>query len=184
MFFCEVYVLRFSNLIHVHRSVKRWSEEQIWNLLKHVRSEILYHKGCHSSGLYYSHDTESLLDKVERKLGLKSDENRKDTMTVEDLNIAAKMFLYLNVCQDLQRSWFLFYTDLLQNQSPDQMILTLSRVFKGGTASRTTISRKLFDRISSVLSLKYESVSSLLKGKLSPLIEKENLNNVEGTFLI
>ena len=177
-------MFRFVNLIHLNIQIAQWNEDKVKSVLQEIRSDISFDKKCGSDGLYSYKVINAQVKKVEERLTIKSHDTRLDNVTNKDLQSGAEMFIYLNICQDLQRSWFLFYTDLLQNQSPDQMILTLSRVFKGGTASRTTISRKLFDRIASVLSLKYENVSSLLKGKLSPLTEKENLNNVEGTFLI
>ena len=68
---------------------------------------------------------------VEQMLQIESSEQINDTLTREELRTAGEMFLYLNMCPDEIKPWIVFYKDLFQTQSPDQIILTLNRLMKG-----------------------------------------------------
>ena len=68
---------------------------------------------------------------VEQMLQIESSEQINDTLTREELRTAGEMFLYLNLCPDKMKPWIVFYKDLFQTQSPDQIILTLNRLMKG-----------------------------------------------------
>ena len=72
---------------------------------------------------------------VEQILKIESSENLNDNLTNAELQTAAEMLLYLNMCPDTIKPWLLFYKDLFQSQSPDQIILTLNRLIK--TSSKT-----------------------------------------------
>ena len=65
---------------------------------------------------------------VEQILKIESSENLNDNLTNAELQTAAEMLLYLNMCPDTIKPWLLFYKDLFQTQSPDQIILTLNRL--------------------------------------------------------
>ena len=97
-------------------------------------------------------------------------------ITNKDLETAAEMFIYLNACPGnskvgarsaLQRwfqAWFKFYSDLFKTQPPDLIILTLNRMMTSLAPKNIDFERnkKLFNRISSLLQLKYKKIQNLL----------------------
>ena len=158
-----------------------WNEDKVWSVLQDIRSDISFDKKCGSHGLY-SDVVEAQVQKVEERLTIKSHDTRLDNVTNKDLQSGAEMFIYLNICQDLQRSWFLFFTYLLQNQPLDKILLTLNRIFKGGAAKRTSISQKIFNNITSMFSLKYELVHNIMNGKVSPIDKMKNVKGNNSSF--
>ena len=68
---------------------------------------------------------------VEQILNIESTEQINDTLTNEELKMAAEIFLYLITCPTTIKPWILFHKDLFQTQSPYQIILSLNRVMKG-----------------------------------------------------
>ena len=78
-------------------------------------------------------------------------------MTRPILNFASDLFFNLMVCSDYLKPWFLFYTDLFQNQSPQKIVLTLNRILKGNKTYRNKklkdIAQKIFEEVSYSLSL-------------------------------
>ena len=74
---------------------------------------------------------------VEQMLHFESSEQINATFTKEDLQTAAELFLYLDMCPDTMKPWILFYKDTFLNQSPDQIILSLNRLIKGKSTAQT-----------------------------------------------
>ena len=72
----------------------------------------------------------SQINAVEQILQIESSEQINETLTNEELRHAAEMFLYLTMCPDTIKPWLLFYKDLFQTQSQEQIILTLNRMIK------------------------------------------------------
>ena len=85
---------------------------------------------------------------VEHQLEFQSSEVRYDNITTDDLEVAAKIFIYLKNCpgDDDSRKWFQswsnFYKDLFKTQTADQIILTLNRMMK--TQDGRVMSEKVF----------------------------------------
>ena len=79
----------------------------------------------------------SIVKAVEQMLQTESSQQINDTLTNEDLRTAGEMFLYLIMCPDTIKPWILFYKDLFQTKSPDQIILTLNRFMRGTKTSQT-----------------------------------------------
>ena len=81
--------------------------------------------------------------------------NRTDSR----LRTAAEMFLYLTSCSVDFKPWFRFYTDLFQNKSPSQILLTLNRILKVGKTLKKlrfrNIADELFARTQSFILLQY-----------------------------
>ena len=129
---------------------------------------------CGKDGLYI--DKISLVKTLEQTLQMKSFENTLANITAEDLKIAASMFIYLNTCPYTDtdklwlKSWSQFYTDLFQTQTADQVILTLNRMTKI-IDHQDNRDLKLLNRITSLLSLKFKEIQSLI----IPAEEFENL---------
>ena len=78
-------------------------------------------------------------------------------MTAEDLKTAAEMFIYLNMCPEAIKPWIVFYKEIFENESPDQMILTLNRMMKGTRTPQNEffkqLAETLFKRVTSLFSL-------------------------------
>ena len=148
-------------------------------MVKTVKAKTFLDFGCD----YYIHNfltrkgRLSLVEEVEQKLQIESSEQINDTLTKEELQTAAEMFLYLISCPKLLKSWFMFYEDLFLTQSADQIILSLNRMMKTEASQdkkAKVLAEKLLNRTSSLLSLKYE--------KIHRLLPKENSGNGSATF--
>ena len=147
---------------------------------------------CGKDGLYT--DKNSLVKTLEQTLQMKTFENTLENITAEDLKIAASMFIYLNTCPYTDtdklwlKSWSQFYTDLFQTQTADQVILTLNRMTKI-IDHQDNRDLKLLNRITSLLSLKFQEIQSLIL----PVDQFENvtfkgnhlrLQSVDGKYCI
>ena len=99
----------------------------------------------------------SVVDTAEEQLKTNSSDERFNNMTAEDLKTAAEMFIYLNMCPEAIKSWIVFYKEIFENESPDQMILTLNRMMKGTRTPQNEffkqLAETLFKRVTSLFSL-------------------------------
>ena len=131
--------------------------------------------GC--NGLYdVVSDPGVLVKVVEHKLKMNSSDYRFANITSHTLETSFKMFTYLYVCPFFQiksaapkgldkwfQLWSTFYREVFQNQSPDQIILTLNRMMK--KRDNRIIAQKIFQKTARLLSLKYEQIQSIFPGK-------------------
>ena len=90
---------------------------------------------------------DSMLKAVEQMLQIESSEQINKTLTNENLQSAGEMFLHLFMCPYTEKPWLLFYKELFQTQSPDQIILTLNRIMKGPRAQ----TNKFFKNVAEIL---------------------------------
>ena len=114
---------------------------------------------------------------VERMLNIESSEQINDAFTKEELKMAGEMFLYLNSCPELFKSWFMFYKDLFLTQPADQIILTLNRMTKSKTSQDQggkLRAEKLLQRLTKIFPIKLEEIESLL-----PVFRNESINDFE-----
>ena len=118
------------------------SHETIWNVVKNIRSKYLT-VDCPYRGLYS--DVVSQVLAVEKQLQLNSSALIHENMTASKLEAAGKMFMYLNSCSDILKPWFLFYTELLQNKSLAEVILTLNRISKRDKNVRHSVPECVFE---------------------------------------
>ena len=83
-------------------------------------------------------------------------------ITNEFLTKAAKMFIYSYQCPKFMYDWTRFYIDLMQNASPDIIVLTLNRAFITGRANGhktiLKIAKKLLQKISQQYSLQFKTI--------------------------
>ena len=83
-------------------------------------------------------------------------------ITYEFLTKAAKMFIYSYQCPKFMYDWTRFYIDLMQNASPDIIVLTLNRAFITGRANGhktiLKIAKKLLQKISQQYSLQFKTI--------------------------
>ena len=97
-------------------------------MVKTLKSETSLDLSCNYKPTLIDDVKLSKVMAVEHMLQIQSSDQINETLTNEELQIAAEMFLYLTVCPDTIKPWIVFYRDLFQTQSPDQIILTLNRL--------------------------------------------------------
>ena len=159
------YMYRLANLLMIS------SVENIWHAVRKVKLETANDKDC-LWGLYSeSDDVTDQVKAVEEALNFESSESTFDTLTPEDLKIAADMFIYLNLCPSSEsvqiwlRTMSTFFDDLFKKKPANEIILTLNRMMKTKYDTDGNIfAQKIFKRTSSLLALKYEEIQSLLPG--------------------
>ena len=109
-------------------------EDRIWRFIRKLKAEVSFHEcsiDLDSAGLFSPLDIQSNVEIIEQHFQLESSSDEIfENMTDAKLKSGVEMFFYLNSCTDLTRSWLLYYSDLFQNQSPNQIILALNRLLK------------------------------------------------------
>ena len=140
------------------------------------------------NGLYF--DITAMTSQVaalEEQLKVNSSELRLENMTNKDLKAAAEMFIYLNSCPGVIpnankvfvdegvknddstekninelwfKSWYFFYKDLIENNSPSQIILTFNRLSKINAPKNSQAKirhQKLLEKSATLLNLQYKN---------------------------
>lgn len=106
-------------------------------------------------------DIETLINEIEKLLYIEDAlvNTKSFNGSYEILNLAGKMFLYLNSCPKEQTNWIRFYKDLISKKSITEIILTLNRLqnikVNEDMKHVNMIASKTLDYISAKLSLKY-----------------------------
>ena len=163
--------------------------EMLWQIIKRYKENYiidntaaLSSKDCFimtSSVLEHNEDIDINLKEIENKLGIKASTEIQKNISKETLKTAAEMFLYLNLCaKSTMFQWIQFYTNLLQNASPDMIVIALNRIlvaakFSGAEAS---VGTKVFIYVAMKLSLKYhivDQLTSMTNIGLKPTIEMD-----------
>ena len=131
--------LRFANIFQMTNK----SVAKMWTVVKKVKRETSPDKQCCSVNLILfgePSDWASQVKAVEQELQIESTDATFQNMTSTNLEAAAEMFIYLNMCpgqvkalprtaiHQRYQSWFRLYDELFKNKSPDVIILTLNRL--------------------------------------------------------
>ena len=150
--------------------------------MKKVKLETSLDTTCDRTGWYY--DKLFQVAAVEEQLQIQSSENRFAKISLEDMNAAAEMFIYLNTCPRSFKPWIEFYKYLFQTQSPNKIILSLNRIMKEALNQKDVFLKKLahnlFKRMTPLLSLKYEEIQSILPTNQTLINDHaDNLNFLE-----
>ena len=144
------------------------SVESIFLAVHTIKIDASLELHCDKSLLDYENTMLQVM-KVEQKLQIESTNQIIESMTKVELNSAAKMFIFLNMCPNSWfKSWSTFYKDLFLTQPADQIILTLNRMMKIETSEDKDgklRAEKLIKRTSKLLSLKFEKIQTYLPGK-------------------
>ena len=177
----------------------------MWKVVKKVKRETSGDKQCSIfNPILFEElsDWASQVKAVEQELQIESTEATFQNMTSADLEAAAEMFIYLNMCPDKKdvipntaiqqryQSWFRLYDDLFKNESPDMIILTLNRLLTQTEHKHKIIKRNkvLFKMVASRLNLKYGNIQSLLPyGPKTSMEDYHNTNdflNTEGRYVL
>ena len=112
---------------------------------------------------------------VEEELRVKSSDEIIEDITTDKLKNAADIFFDLNTSPSINpnyetwaKTWATFIQDLFENNSPNEIILTLNRLMKVKTESLSKIVieykeilEKIFKEVSILLSLKNEDLKKL-----------------------
>ena len=111
-------------------------------------------------------------------------------LTFENLKNTVEIYLYLNTCSEPLKHWYIFYKNLFETQSTDQIILTLNRMMKVPGSQQNDFSRslaqRLLQRVASSMTLKFEEVKSMIPGPKNKSFANpsQSLNKLkEGTHL-
>ena len=143
------------------------SVDNILNVVKTIKSETSLDWDCTGTILSPA-GIMSQVQAVEQKLQIESADQIGGALSLEKLQKAAEMFIYLNSCPKSRlKSWISFYKTLFLTQSTDQIILTLNRITKAKTShdkDGNQSAEKLIQRIASLLSLKFVEIQRWLQG--------------------
>ena len=149
------------------------SQETLWNLVKRMKTQYIDEKcpTASSSSLHESSVIESQVKSVGKELGINPNTPAKNNLTKNQMKVAAEMFLYLIACPKPIQPWLLFYSNLFQNHSPDEIMLKLNRALKIKENTQQNeglrrVSKKVFKKLLSFVShfkYKYEEFSTSAK---------------------
>jgi len=191
------YLFRFSNLI----KLTNINVDKLWHVVKKLKRDTSLDKTCSLNDLYDDNEIiESQVLTFEKYLVTKSSEQRLANMNAEDLQSAAEMFIYLNMCpgeynkefqpygslQKLVIAWFTFYEDLLKNKSLDIILLTLNRLMKNRAFGEheMKMTRNVFNKARHLMKLENDINQRQLPGRpvnISRLeFDNQNIDNFEG----
>ena len=167
--------LRLANII----KLSILSVNQIWEIAKEVKLEASLDLGCKTFGLYEDHEKRFQVEAFEKRTNVKSSEQAFTNITKEDITTGVELFLYINSCPATLKPWFVFYKELFQTQSPDQIMLTLNRMMKDeSNIFFKSMAQRLFKKTSTTFSLHYEEIKSMFHGgsQDTPLLQGLNYN--------
>ena len=82
---------------------------------------------------------------------IENDMNISYNIPKGDLEIFGHMFIYSFLCPKFKIDWTQFYTDLLQNASPDNVVLNLNRLMVNGRIkgdkTNVNLSKRIVEKI-------------------------------------
>jgi len=147
--------------------------------VKKIKLKTLVEMKCNSKKTLLSHTAQlSQVKAVEQKMQIESSEQIMESLSNEELQIAAELFLYLNACPDEWfKSWTSFYNELFLTQSADQIMLTLNRMTKthiSQSKDSNVRAEKLLEKTAGLLSLKLGEIQGLSTEKEFDKISKNS----------
>ena len=160
------------------------SDEEIWNALKMVKFSNLSKKGC-SNGQIDIDGQFTIRKQFEEVTNMLEINSTKifafGKMNDDILERAANMFIYMIFCPDDTKAWVFFYTYLFKKQPVDKIVLTLHRILKSKSSPKNEkfqlIARKLYTKITTILSFKSKDIQNIIQGITEPFWN----HNEEGT---
>ena len=99
-------IFRFANIFN-SRNV-----DNIQRAVKTLKFETSLDLSCDHTIMLSGDVILSRVKAVEQKLQIESSEQIDETLTNEELQTAAELFLYLIICPDTIKPWHLFYKDI------------------------------------------------------------------------
>ena len=143
---------------------KQDQRKNVWRIAEERRKKFLkttpsceYWHGIVVSRIHISENIDHIIEKLTNDTIMSTS---FDDVSEETLETAAKMFTYLNFCQN---ELFSFYADLFSNASPKEIMLALRSINKASiTAAHKISSTKIFDRFTSISKLThYKDIEKL-----------------------
>ena len=160
-----------ANTLYLSGSINLWTELK---KVKLERKKPLFEYFCSPSLGYYEIQTIlELVGEFEEQMNVTSTELIFTNITTGYLETAAEMFIYLIICpretENWYDGWLKFHRNLLETESLDIIILSLNRLIKttsntAGDILNNEIGGKLFDKITTLFSLHYKDIQSMLFG--------------------
>ena len=161
------------------------NDDELWNNLKKVKLEKLSKKFCTNGQIDFNGETsvKNQVNEVMDKLGINSTIQQYDNMTDVIMERAANMFMYLIFCPKDTKPWIFFYTDLFKNEHVDKIVLTLHRILKSKASPKNEkfqlIARKLYTKITTILSFKSKDIQNMIQGITEPFWNEEGMYHVQ-----
>ena len=158
------------------------NDDDLWNILKKVKLENLSKKVCKNGQIDFN-GAISVRSEVNQVMNMSGTYSTKSyqygNMTDAIMERAANMFMYLIYCPDDTKAWIFFYTDLFKNQPVDRIVLTLNRILKSKTSQKKdtfkVIARKLYTKITTILSFKSKDNQNMIQEITEPFWIKEGM---------
>ena len=130
--------VRMVNIVHFALN-NNITVESLWDQMKKLKNSLMLALESYSSDICdWSRMTkisivEDFLDEVERslKMPILKGAVYKDYVAESTLKIAAKIYIYLNICPtSSKKEWIQFYADLFTNFAPRQILQSLANLSK------------------------------------------------------
>ena len=144
------------------------SEDKLWNIVKQVKA---------------LRTDDGFLDKViavQEKLNIETSESLFENMPRQHLKTASEMFFYLDVkMEPVTKMWLEFFGNLFENESADQIVLTLSRIMRKTKGNNIyLVNEKLFRKATNLFQLKYQEIQSLMPGKIKNISDTGSKSSI------
>ena len=142
--------------------------DNVWNIVKQVAAQ--------------KHNDEILtkVTAVEEKVKIETSESVFENMSRQHLKTASEMFLYLKVkFEPVTKMWLEFFGNLFENESADQIVLTLSRIMRKTKGNNIyLVNEKLFRKATNLFQLKYQEIQSLMPGKIKNISDTGSKSSI------
>ena len=116
---------------------------------------------------YIEDNLKTITDLLLRSDKINVNGNNSYNFTNEYLETGAKMFIYWNLCPKFMLDWAQFYKDLLQNASPDIIVLTLNRIMvaarKYGDSFLMNLAKNIFMKLAEMYSFHFHTIDAFTK---------------------
>ena len=165
------------NLLHQSGLEKK----KLWNMIRKYRIRFLienlktfYTETCFKNPknvlLNNAYYLAGNFKAIKKALKIEVVSNIWESLPEESFKTGAEMFLYLNMCPKFMHDWTQLYLDLIQNASPQMIVQSLNTVMKMGNLRGdkhiVNIAEKIFQKISYIFSLEFETVDKLTKDNI------------------
>ena len=165
------------NVLHISGLEK----DNIWGKIKKFKTiAVIKYINQISTWPCYANNSDILLQsdimedslKIITDLLISSDQinlngNNTYNFTNEYLETGAEMFIYWNLCPKFLLHWAQFYKDLLQNASPDIIVLTLNRIMvtgrKNGDSFLVNLAKNIFIKLGERFFFHFHTIDAFTK---------------------
>ena len=147
---------RFANVI----KQSNVGTEELWKIVREVKIETFNDFSCSgvSHSIILKSTINSLVNTIQQRLHMTT--WHIWDLGNDDLKTAAEMYIYLTICPGTLKPWFVFFKDIFEVHSPQNILLTLNRIMKTNKNQMTEyiknfspkiITKSLFERFTILL---------------------------------